>query len=65
MRREESDCCCLLFEEMSGLLEAAQQENLKEVKKLLREGANVNEKNEVSELLTYYYCFILLFVVVG
>ena len=49
-------------------MEAAQQENLKEVKKLLTDGANVNEKNEVSELLTYYYyccCFVLLFVVVG
>ena len=31
----------------------------KVVLELLRAGANVNEKNKVSELLTYYYCFIL------
>ena len=37
------------------------------VLELLRAGANVNEKDKVSELLTYYYyyyCFVLLFVVV-
>ena len=42
--------------------------NKEVVLELLRAGANVNEKNKVSELLTYsssYYCFILLFVVVG
>ena len=48
---------------------AAEYNNNKEVVlELLRAGANVNEKNKVSELLTYYYyyfCFILLFVVVG
>ena len=50
---------------------AAEYNNNKEVVlELLRAGANVNEKNKVSELLTYYYyyyfiIFILLFVVVG
>ena len=45
---------------------AARYNNNKEVVlELLRAGANVNEKKKVSELLTYYYCFILLFVVVG
>ena len=33
------------------------------VLELLRAGANVNEKNKVSELLTYYYyyCFVLFY----
>ena len=42
---------------------AARYNNNKEVVlELLRAGANVNEKNKVSELLTYYcyyyYCFV-------
>ena len=46
---------------------AARYKNKEMVLELLRAGANVNEKDKVSELLTYYYnfCFILLFVVVG
>ena len=42
---------------------AARNNNNKEVVlELLRAGANVNEKNKVSELLTYnYYCFVLFY----
>ena len=51
------------------MLAAEHNSNEEVVLELLRAGANVNEKNKVSELLTYYYycyyCFILLFVVVG
>ena len=48
------------------MLAACYNNNKEVVLELLRAGANVNEKNKVSELLTYYYyCFILLFVVVG
>ena len=45
---------------------AAEYNNNKEVVlELLRAGANVNEKDKVSQLLTYCYYFnILLFVVV-
>ena len=50
------------------MLAAGYNNNEEVVHELLRAGANVNEKNKVSELLTYYYyCFfyfILLFVVV-
>ena len=49
------------------MLAARYNNNEEVVLELLRAGANVNEKNKVSELLTYYcyFCFILLFVVVG
>ena len=41
---------------------AARCKNKEVVLELLRAGANVNEKNKVSELLTYYYYyFIVLF----
>ena len=41
---------------------AAEYNNNKEVVlELLRTGANVNEKDKVSQLLTYYYYFIVLF----
>ena len=49
------------------MLAARYNNSTEVVLELLRAGANVNEKNKVSELLTYYYyyfCFILLFVVV-
>ena len=46
------------------MLAARYNNNEEVVLELLRAEANVNEKDKVSELLTYYYCFILLFVVV-
>ena len=47
------------------MLAVGYNNNKEVVLELLRAGANVNEKNKVSELLNYYYCcFILLFVVV-
>ena len=54
---------------MSGLLLYAEKGKLQEVKNLVRAGANVNEKNEVRKLLTYFHynviiIIILLFVVV-
>ena len=57
----------LLKDDKTALMLAAVNGREEVVLELLRAGANVNEKDEVSELLTYYCycCFILLFVVVG
>ena len=49
------------------MLAARYNYNEELVLELIRAGANVNEKNKVSQLLTYYYYyfyFILMFVVV-
>ena len=43
------------------MLAARDNKNKEVALELLRAGANVNEKNEVSELLTYYYYFVLFY----
>ena len=49
---------------MSGLFFFAKKGNLQEVKNLVRAGANVNEKNEVRQLLTYFHYNVIIIIIV-